>query len=315
MFLNSLGFYIPQTRIYNQYFAELNNLSEEWYYKRTGILSRSRASEEETMNHMCIEAVKKAVPGLPYDLNEVDLIIFASYSPDDTVATTAHVVQREFRIENAKAFYISSACSSVVNALEIAGSFFETGKATKALLICADRNSTYSNDSDTQSGHLWGDCATAFFFSSTSYNADEFEMLDISTQGLGHIGHGPDAVKLEPKTKGIQMPFGKDVFTQACGYISNGTKDILTKNNYSTTDLTYFIGHQANQRILSVVCETLEIPEEKSLSNIEELGNTGCASSFLVFAQNYDKFKSDDLVCISVFGGGYSTGTCLLKKH
>lgn len=313
MYINSTGFYIPEGRVYNDYFATLNQLSADWYFKRTGILSRSRADENENIHSMCINAVQKALPSLPYDVKETDLIIFASYTPHDTVATTAHVVQREFQIENAKTFYISSACSSAVNALEIIRSFFKSEIATKALLICGDKNSDYSKDTDQQSGHLWGDGAAAFFISTENYDKQEVEIIDVTTQGLGHIGHGPEAVLLKPKTVGIQMPFGKDVFAQACTYISNSTEEILKKNNYSVSDLTYFIGHQANKRILSHVCETLQIPEEKSLSNITELGNTGCASAFITYAQNKDKFKTGDLICISVFGGGYSSGTCLFK--
>jgi 3-oxoacyl-[acyl-carrier-protein] synthase-3 len=312
MFINSLGYYIPQKRVYNDYFAELHNSTVDWYVKRTGILSRSRAEEHETLNFMSIEAVKNAIPKLHYNIKEVDLIIFASYTPEDTVATTGHIVQREFQIEKAKVFYISSACSSGVNAIEIINSFFKTGIAKKALLICGDRNSTYSIDHDPQSGHLWGDCATAFFFSKEPTAENEPQIVDVHTQGLGHIGHGPEAVTLNPK-KGIEMPFGKDVFTQACTYISSATVDILKQNGYFINDLSYFIGHQANSRILSYVCGMLEIAPEKSLTNIEELGNTGCASSFLVLAQNFDKFKKGDLVCLTVFGGGYSVGACLFK--
>ncbi len=315
MYINSTGYYIPEKRIFNEHFANINNSSADWYYKRTGILSRSRAAEDEDIHTLCINAVKNAIAGLPYNIEDTDLIVFASYTPTDTVATTAHIIQREFQIKNAKAFYISSACSSAMNALEIINSFFKTGIASKALLICGDKNSDYSNDADQQSGHLWGDGAAAFFLSSSPFTDKEPQVIDITTQGLGHIGYGPEAVSLKPKTTGIQMPYGKDVFTQACTYISNSTIDILRKNNYSIDDLSYFIGHQANKRILSHVCECLQIAKEKSLSNIEELGNTGCASAFIVYAQNREKIHKNDLICISVFGGGYSSGTCLIKER
>lgn len=181
------------------------------------------------------------------------------------------------------------------------------------MLICADRNSTYSDDTDCMSGHLWGDGATAYFLSDISFSEKEPRVIDIMTQGLGHIGHGPEAVYLEPKEKGLQMPFGKDVFMQACTYIAQNTKDILEWNSHSVEDLSYFIGHQANMRIIKNVAKQLEIEDEKILSNIEELGNTGSASAFLVFAQNFGKFRSGDLVCLSVFGGGYSAGACLIQ--
>ncbi len=313
MFLNATGYYVPQTRIPNEYFLEVNGLTHEWIFQRTGIVTRSKATEEESMNMMCIQAIRNAIPSLPYDVKDVDLIVFASYTPTDTVATTAHVVQREFCIEKTKAFFLSSACSSAMNAMEIIQSFFATGKATKALLLSADRNSTYANESDPKAGHLWGDAAVALFFSKDRYTAKEAQLIDIDTQGLGHVGKGPGGVYLRPKNEGIQMPDGKDVFMQACIYIAKNAENILKKNGYSLNDLSYFIGHQANMRILSYVMKSLNIPEEKSLSNISELGNTGSVSSPLVFSQNQDKFRPGDLVCLAVFGGGYSAGACLFR--
>lgn len=313
MFLNSTGHYVPPTRIPNEYFLEVNGLTDEWIFQRTGIKTRSKATDEETMNMMCCQAVKNAIPSLPYDIREVDLIIFASYTPSDTVATTAHVVQREFNMEKAKAFFISSACSSALNAIEIIQSFFISGKASKALLISADRNSTYTNESDPKAGHLWGDAAAALFFSNERFTSNEAQLIDVETQGLGHIGKGPGGVYLNPKDEGVQMPDGRDVFMQACTYIAQNTESILKKNGLQLEDLSYFIGHQANMRILSHVVKSLNLPAESVLSNIEELGNTGSVSSPLVFVQNQDKFKKGDLVCLAVFGGGYSSGACLFR--
>ena len=313
MFLNTTGYYIPQNRISNEYFLNVNGLTDEWIYQRTGIKTRAKATEEETLDMMCIQAVQNAATSLPYNIKDVDLIIFASYTPTDTVATTAHVIQREFGMEKAKAFYLSSACSSAINAMEVIQSFMQTGKTSKALLISADRNSTYANESDPKAGHLWGDAAVALFFSKERCSDKEAQLIDVNTQGLGHIGKGPGGVLLRPKDQGIQMPDGKDVFIHACTYIAKNIEDILTDNNCSLDDLSYFIGHQANMRILSHVTKAMNIPAEKVLSNIEELGNTGSVSSPLVLAQNQDKFKAGDLVCLSVFGGGYSAGACLLK--
>ncbi|MDR1720094.1 MAG: ketoacyl-ACP synthase III [Dysgonamonadaceae bacterium] len=313
MFISATGYYIPENRVHNDYFLAINGLKDEWIFQRTGISTRSKASDEDTMDVMCLKAVNDALPKLPYDIKEVDLIIFASYSPSDTVGTTAHVIQRQFGIEHAKAFLISSACSSAINAMEIIQSFFSSGLASKALLISADRNSTYSNETDPAAGHLWGDAAAALFFSKEPSRADDPEVVKILTQGLGHIGKGPAAVTLQPKDKGIQMPEGRDVFIHACNYIAWNTEKILEDSGYRLSDLSYFIGHQANMRILTHVIKELGLSEEKMLSNIRELGNTGSVSSVLVFAQNFDLFKPQDLVCLSVFGGGYSAGSCLIK--
>lgn len=314
MFINAIGNFIPEKRIPNSYFENLNGLTDEWISQRTGIKSRSRASEEETIDVMCKKAVEQAVTKLSYSITDVDLIIFASYTPSDTIATAGHIIQREYGIEAAKVFYLSSACSSGVNGIETIKAFFRSGMASKALLICADRNSSYSNDTDTISGHLWGDAAVAMFMSKDRIDESDAEVLAVDTQGLGHIGMGPEGVKLSIPTGGIHMPYGKDVFTYACIYISQNTRNILAENGYGIDDLSYFIGHQANMRILKNVAKRLNMPEEKILSNIEELGNTGSVSALLVLASNYYSLKSNDLVCLSVFGGGYSAGACLIRK-
>ena len=109
------------------------------------------------------------------------------------------------------------------------------------------------------------------------------------------------------------MPEGKDVFLQACTYMPQNALRLLTHHGYTFDDLSYFIGHQANMRILKNIATSNSIPEEKILSNIAELGNTGSASSALVYAQNRERFRTGDLVCLSVFGGGYSAGATLIK--
>ena len=145
MFINATGFYVPEERVDNQHFLELSGLTSEWIEQRTGIHTRSKAKEGENINTMSLEAVKDALPKLPYDITEVDLIVSASYSPYDTVATAAHTVQHEYTIADAKALYLSSACSSFLNALEVVEGYFAMGKASKALVLSADKNSAYYN--------------------------------------------------------------------------------------------------------------------------------------------------------------------------
>ena len=108
MFINATGFYVPEERVDNQHFLELNGLTSEWIEQRTGIRTRSKAKAEENINTMSLEAVRNALSKLPYDIETVDLIISASYSPYDTVATAAHLVQHEYNIANAKALYSSA---------------------------------------------------------------------------------------------------------------------------------------------------------------------------------------------------------------
>ncbi len=314
MYINATGYYVPQDRIDNHHFLSLNGLTDEWIVQRTGIKTRSRAKEEENINTMSMEALKNALPNLPYDIKDVDLIISASYSPYDTVATPAHLAQHEYGIEDAKAVYISSACSSFVNALEIVEGYFAMGKANKALILSADKNSSYYNATDPKSGHLWGDAAAAFFVSKDRYSEEEVEIIEIATQGLGYMQKAPKAVHLKPQDGGIMMPEGKDVFIQACTIMPKNVINLLQKNNYQLSDLKYFIAHQANKRIMDNIAKQLNLAEEVFLHNIEELGNTGSVSSALVFAQNANKFIKGDIIALTVFGGGYSAGAFIAKK-
>jgi 3-oxoacyl-[acyl-carrier-protein] synthase-3 len=313
MYINATGFYIPKQRINNDYFTEKTGLTNEWFIQRTGIKTRSRAREDENISTMSLEAVKNALPSLSYDIKDVDLIISPTYSPFDTVGTAAHVVQREFGITDAKAFSITSACSSFLNAVEIVEGYFASGKAKKALVVGGDKNSSYANDDDPKTGHLWGDAAAAFFFSADRVSENDCEILEIYTEALGCMGKGPEGITLRPLDGIITMPEGKDVFVQACISMPRNAKRLLDKHGFTFDDLSYFIGHQANMRILKNIAENVKLPMEKVLSNIEELGNTGSASCALVFAQNKQKFKKGDLVCVSVFGGGYSAGACLIR--
>jgi 3-oxoacyl-[acyl-carrier-protein] synthase-3 len=313
MYINATGYYVPEERVHNDYFLDVNGLTSEWIEKRTGIITRSKAGLDENINTMSIEALQNALGKLPYDIKDVDLIISASYSPYDTVATAAHQAQRIYKIEQAKAFYISSACSSFLNALEIVEGYFAMNKASKALILSADKNTAYSNVSDPQSGHLWGDAAAAFFISKEKVCEADREVLDIYTEGLGNAGKGTDAVMLRPRNGGLMMPEGRDIFAQACIYMSKNVLLLLEKNGYTLEQLSYFICHQANMRILNNIAKQLALPKERFLHNIEKYGNTGSVSSALVYVRNETKFRKGDLIAISVFGGGYSAGACLIK--
>lgn len=313
MYINATGFYVPSGRVDNEYFLNVNGLTDEWIYKRTGIKTRSKAAPDEGHNSMGLNAIENALPQLPYDRKDVDLIVSASYSPYDTVATLAHVAQRKYDIRDAKALYVSAACSSFVNGLEIVDAYFASGKAKKAILVCSEHNTYYSNESDPKCGHLWGDAAVAFFLSADKVADTDMQIKEVFTCALGHIGKGPEGVILRPKEGGIEMPDGKDVFVNACQNLIFALEKVTNAQGMTPSALGYIITHQANKRIVAQVEHQLGVPSDKFLNNIEELGNTGSASCALVFAQNRDRFKKGDKVGLTVFGGGYSCGAFLVE--
>ena len=313
MYLNSIAHYLPPIVIGNDYFLDKNGLTDEWIFTRTGIKTRRKAEPHENANTMAIEATKLVVENNPYPIADVDLIVGGTYTPYDTVGTMAHVVQEHFNVSDVRTVSISSACSSLINSIEIVEGYFAMGKADKALVIVSEHNTGYSVDEDQYAGHLWGDGSAALFISKERVADTDMEFLEVTTQGLANIGKGTTGVGLQPLNEGIKMRYGKDVFVHACNYMTQITKDILKSNNYSVDDLDLLIPHQANVRIVNNVIEQLGFPKEKVVTNVDRLGNTGCASTAIGLCENLDKLKKGQLICLTVFGGGYSSGAALLK--
>lgn len=312
MYINAIGHYLPSEVLPNDYFLKMNGLDDAWITKRTGIKTRVRTKENENGNTMAINAVAAMKEKYNCDLSDVDLIVGATYSPYDTVMSLAHAVQREFTIENAKAVAITSACSSFVNALEIADAYMASGKSKKAIVVVSDENSAYSNDICSKSGHLWGDGSACILLTKEQEKDEDPKVADIITQGLGHIGQADVSVYLRPNFGKLEMPIGRDVFIHACTYMAKAVESIAERNSFSIDDIDYLIPHQANVRIMNNVASSLNLPKEKVIVNIDKLGNTGSASTLIGLSQNYDRMKAGDKVVFTVFGGGYSMGGLLL---
>ena len=314
MYVNAAAHYLPETTIPNEYYTKLNGLTDEWIFNRSGIRRRTKAGAHENTNTMSIEAVKSVIGRLPYALGDVDLIVGATYTPYDTIATLAHAVQAHFRIQRARVISVSSACSSFLNALEIVEGYFATNKARNAIVVAAEHNSAYSDDTDEQSGHLWGDGAAAVFISKEQLTDGDIRIIDLDTLGLGHIGKGVEAVRLRPNNGGLKMPFGKDVFVHATRYMVSEVEKLLERNGFVGKDIKHLIPHQANSRIISHIAASLGLRNGELILNIGETGNTGCASTPIALSLNWDRFKRDELIVLTVFGGGYSGGAMLMKR-
>ncbi|MCB6970763.1 MULTISPECIES: 3-oxoacyl-ACP synthase III family protein [Butyricimonas] len=313
LYINAIAHYIPEARVPNSYFKDVNGLDDEWIFSRTGIKTRSKAGEGENTNTMALEAVARLKDKLPFAIEDTDLVVAATYSPHDTVATAAHAIQRAYTTRAAKCLSVSSACSSFINAIEIVQGYFAMGKATKAIVVASEHNTEYSNESCPQSGHLWGDGAIAIAISTSPEGEKAAKILDIFTRGLGHIGKADTAVYLRPHHGGIGMPEGRDVFINACHYMIEGLQVVTESNGKTLADLKYIAPHQANKRIMATIARQIDFPEDRILSNIGEVGNTGCPSCGIALSQNLDRVERGDLVGLTVFGGGYSCGAVLLE--
>lgn len=311
MFILRTSEYLPARVVDNEYFSSLLGKPTSWFFERTGIRRRRRAAADESVHTMAFAAVRALVEA-GGSLADVDLVVGASYTPIDTIGTLAHAIQREFALVGARALYVSTACSSFLDALEIASLYLKSGKARKALIVAAEHNSAYARDEDISSGHLWGDGAAAALVGIEAGHA-EFEVLDVETRGLGELGHGPEAVMLRQPV-GITMPHGREVFMHACESMARAVRDLLLHNGLALSDVELVVPHQANGRIISHVAHDLKVPIERFALTIEDLGNTGCASVAISLHRHIGRVSAGKHVVLVTFGGGYSVGAALLRR-
>ncbi|WP_345225079.1 ketoacyl-ACP synthase III [Hymenobacter koreensis] len=316
MYLHHVATYLPTAVVSNDHFTRRNGLSSEWIVERTGIRERRRAAAGENTNTMAILAAQRVLEqAAGIDTAEIDLIIGATYTPHDTIVTLAHAVQHALGVADIPVVSISSACSSLLNAVEIVQGYFAMGKARRALVITSEHNTAYNNEDDTVAGHLWGDGAAALLFTPERLTPTDLRVVDVITGGAATMGKATTAVTLQPLNRSIIMPHGRDVFQYACQYMARVTEQILTRHQLTVQDVTWLIPHQANGRISDNVMRATGLPPERLVSNVEVLGNTGCAGAAIGLADTLPKLEPGNRVVVTVFGGGYSYGAMLLVRE
>ena len=314
MFILASGEYVPARVVDNQYFSDATGRPAEWFAQRTGIQERRRAAADENLNTMAIAAVQALADDASRpSLADVDLIVGASYTPHDTIGTLAHVIQRHLMLQDTRALYLSTACSSFLDAMDVVAAYFGAGRARKALVVAAEHNSAFSRDEDEKSGHLWGDGAAAVLLGADGQHA-QFEVLQVHTEAMADRGHGPAAISLNPRTGGLVMPHGKEVFARACEQMELATRRILANNGLSISDVRLLIPHQANRRIIDHVAAELGLPASRAAITIDKLGNTGCASVAITLHRYAHVVEHGEYAVLVTFGGGYSVGAALLRR-
>ncbi|MGI6348848.1 MAG: ketoacyl-ACP synthase III [Eubacteriaceae bacterium] len=308
------GSYVPEHVVTNEDLSKIVDTSDEWITERTGIRQRRIAVAEAT-HDLAYEAAKAALADANVEPNELDMILCATISSDLASPSTAIMVQKMLGA-TCPAMDISAACSGFVYTLDVAAGFFARGKVKKMLVIGAERLSKMLDWEDRTTCVIFADGAGAVvlgegeaYLSSKLTTKGDDDVIKIPN----HIGISPFST-LEEEKPCINMK-GREVFKFAVNAMCNDVKEVLEQAGLNQQDVSYVIPHQANLRIIDSVRRKMEIAPEKYCHNIEKYGNTSSASIPLVLDElnKEGKLKTGDYLVFSAFGGGLTTGACVIQ--
>lgn len=316
------GAYLPERIQPNAEFESFLDTNDAWIRERTGIRSRHMAAAHENTSDLALKASQKALKHAGMRAENMDMIIMATTTPDYTMPSTACLLQHKLGARNAACFDIQAVCAGFVYALSVAVSFIQSGSAKNVLVVGAEILTRILNYHDRGTCILFGDGAGAVVLRASRKKGGVLSCC------LGADGSGwnkifvPAGGTAEPASeesvrnqKHTMTMKGKEVFEFAVRIIP----DIVTKScrlaGVGVDDLSWFVPHQANHRIIQSAARRLNMSEEKILGNIHETGNTSAASIPLVLSENAHrkKIKSGDLICLASFGAGLTYGASVVQ--
>ena len=309
-----VGSALPRRRVTNEELAATVDTSDEWIVERTGIRNRYIASDDETTGSLAAEASRRALDDAGLDARDIDLIVLATATPDQTFPSTATKVQAALGINDCIAFDVHAVCTGFLYALSVADSMLRSGNAGKALVIGAETFSRILDWEDRTTCVLFGDGAGALVLS-----AEETESGILSTK-LHADGRHNDLLFVDggPSTTGtvgkLRMK-GREVFRHAVINLADVLKEVLSDAGLTSADVDSVVPHQANARILDATAKKLGLPPEKVVVTVDRHANTSAASVPLALdtAIKDGRIKRGDLVVLEAMGGGFTWGAAALR--
>ena len=312
--ISGFGHFLPKKIVSNEDLKKLVDTSDEWIYSRTGIKQRHIAEDSEFTSNLAINAALSAFKDSKIKPKDIDCIIVATTTPDNTFPSTATKVQNFFKLKDIPSFDIQAVCSGFIYGLQISDSFIKSEKFKNILLIGAETLSKIVDWDDRRTCVLFGDGAGSIILS-----ADKKKNGILSTK-IHSDGEWIDSLyadggpSLNQKVGKIRMK-GQDIFKQAVNKLSQATIDALKECNLSKKDIDWFVPHQANQRIILSTAKKLGIDENKTISTVINHANTSAASIPLAISSSIKsgKIKKNDILALCAIGGGLTWGSCILK--
>jgi len=321
--ISALGTYLPPRVLTNADLEKMVDTTDEWIMSRVGIRERHIAGKGVAASDLAVEAVKNLVASHPMDLQEVDLIVVGTVTPDMMYPSTACLVQNKLGIANTWGFDVSAGCSGFLYAFNTGVKFVESGRYKKVLVIGSDVCSSMVDYTDRAVCIIFGDGAGAVLLEPAQDG--DVGVIDHVAQIEGAGGqflYMPGGGSLNPATHETvdqKMHYihqdGKNVFKYAVKKMAEMTERILARNNMTGKDVDCFIAHQANLRIITATAERLGMPMEKVIVNIDRYGNTtaGTIPIAMQTALEEGKLKKGDMVLLAAVGAGFTSGATLLR--
>lgn len=321
--ITSVGHYIPDRVITNKFFEEYLDTSDEWIRTRTGISERRRLDADKPTSYMAIKAIEVLLKNRGIGIEEIDLIIVGTVTPDMIYPSTACVIQKELKAVNAWGFDLLAACSGFLFSLSTAIQFIQSGSCKKVIVVGADKMSAITNMEDRNTSILFGDAAGAVLLEPTEDK--NFGILDTILKIDGEGGNylyqlaGGSLNPASHETVDKRMHFvyqdGRTVFKDAVVGMADVSYEIMKNNNLTGDDIKYLVPHQANLRIITACAERMGISMDKVMVNIHKYGNTTSGTIPTCISEYWHdgKIKKGDNLILSSFGAGYTWGSILIK--
>ncbi|MDF2648511.1 MAG: ketoacyl-ACP synthase [Paenibacillus sp.] len=317
--ITAIGGYVPHRILSNADLQEMVDTNDEWIVQRTGIRERRIAAANEFTSHLCIAAVQNMLTRYPTSLNDVDLIIVATHTPDLPSTPVACQIQAHFGIPETGAYDLNATCSGFAYALHTASGLVAAGVHRKVLVVGGDSLSKITDYTDRSTCILFGDGAGAVMVEREEENP-AFLAHYLGSDGTGskHVYRTGLASELNgtPLTgEGKLVQNGREVYKYAVTTVPQGIEKLLTKSRLPITAIDWFIPHSANLRIIESICEKSGIPFEKALYSLEYYGNTSAASIPLALDLGIKEGKvtAGDTLLIFGFGGGLTHAGLILR--
>ncbi|QIQ85647.1 beta-ketoacyl-ACP synthase III [Erythrobacter sp.] len=311
------GSALPRRVVTNDELAAKVDTSDEWIVERTGIRQRYIAGEGETTATLATDAARAALADAGLEARDIDLIVLATATPDNTFPATATKVQHALGCNGGIAFDVAAVCSGFLYALTVADSMLRAGNARRALVIGAETFSRILDWSDRTTCVLFGDGAGAVVLEAPGENSEGRGVLasrlhaDGAQHDLLYVDGGPSTTQ----TVGHLRMKGREVFRHAVVNLSEVLNEVLEEAKVSAEEIDWVVPHQANARILDATAKKLGIPPEKVIVTVQDHANTSAASVPLAFdtARRDGRIKPGDLVMFEAMGGGFTWGASLVR--